>query len=101
MQVRDPSVPVRAFSLRERRRVEPVVRTDTLIMHPPSAVLPTLPSPPNSCSLSAKTPTKKARNRAPPPLSFKDRIAVPASVSRVYGLVQKATGSVGGNGAFT
>lgn len=45
-----------------------------------------------------QTPTKKTKARQCFGSPAKDRVVVPPAVSRVYGLVQKATGSVGGNG---
>ena len=49
-----------------------------------------------------QTPTKKVKGRAfgrtVDGSPCRDRVAVPGAVSRVYSLVQKATGSVGGNG---
>lgn len=50
--------------------------------------------------LSYQTPTKKKRGAfgrvgASP---MKDRIAVPPKVNKVYSLLQKVTGNIGGNG---
>lgn len=47
-----------------------------------------------------QTPTKKKRGAFGRigTCPMKDRIAVPAKVNKVYSLLQKVTGNIGGNG---
>ncbi|CAM9967254.1 unnamed protein product, partial [Scytosiphon promiscuus] len=54
-----------------------------------------------ACRAGTSTPTKKKRGafgRTVDGSAMKERIAVPPEVTRVYSLVQKVTGNIGGNG---